>query len=159
MSCSLPSWSLFGRNPKIWLAGLGDDGISMSFPSWRCHLRAFAIAGQHWHLWSDSLEITITLLVMSEFLLDVVTYAPWASLLSREASSHSEGRLRTLQEVRATRSCVRWAWQWWQVSPSVESCCVLMCDRDRGWHPWCRSWSWWRHGGLALLGDSQWWCV
>jgi hypothetical protein len=32
MSHFLSSWNLSKRNPKIWLAGLGDDGISMSFP-------------------------------------------------------------------------------------------------------------------------------
>jgi hypothetical protein len=119
--------------------------------SWRCHLGAFVVTGQHRRLWSDSLGTTITLLVDLELPLVVVTYAPWASLLSREASSRSEGYLRTLQEVGVARSCMRWAWQRWHVSSSVESCCDFKCDRHRGWHPWCISWSCWRHGCLGVL--------
>jgi hypothetical protein len=33
MSRFLLAWNLSERNPKIWLAGLGEDGISVSFPS------------------------------------------------------------------------------------------------------------------------------
>jgi hypothetical protein len=43
-------------------------------------LGASAVVGRHRRLWSDSSGTTITLLVKSELLLFVVTFATWTSL-------------------------------------------------------------------------------